>query len=349
MFQGRYSFYQALDLLNLQKCDEVLLPSYHCLSMVEPILRYGCKIRFYRIRSDLQTTIEDIDNAITNNTKIVFLVHFFGSFQKNIEEIKNHLTYRKIILVEDCAHIIPLLHQKAGKIGDISIFAPRKYLPLIDGALLRINNVEVIKKPALKKLSLSKELKVIKNTFEQHLNASKHNWFKRCYLMLDRVVNKHRNVRKAEQKHVGSSLPVEFDMNLTNKRCSHLASYILSRANFEDIYNKRSHAFQYMYDEIYGCHGLKPPDFLNSEPTECVFGFPVLAKNKREVIAELKKRNIQTFTFGEELYRHIPQRNTLVDDRLSTQLFFIPIHQDLQVNELKYISRNLKDILSKRV
>ena len=76
-----------------------------------------------------------------------------------------------------------------------------------------------------------------------------------------------------------------------------------------------------------------------------MFGFPILSENKRNVIRELKQRNIQTFTFGEELHEHVVRQGNLVDERLSSQLFFMPIHQDLDLDELRYISRNLKEIL----
>lgn len=350
MYQGRYAFYQAMVSLRLKGSDEVLLPSYHCLSMIEPVMRYGCKVNFYKIRGNLQTTVNDIQNAITTDTRVVFLVHYFGLFQKKIEEIKDYLLSKNVFLIEDCAHVIPLRHQKAGTIGDISIFSPRKFLPLIDGAFLRINNPKVTKSPILKKLPLLRELKVVKNTFEQHLSASNYERFKYYYFKIDNNINKSRNILKPApiQNHTRRrvfTIPVEFNMNLTNSRCSCLARYVLSGANFEAIYEKRKRAFKYLYDELYIGHGLKPPAFLNSGGSECVFGFPMLAKNKRNVIFELKKRNIQTFTFGEKLHKHVVRQGNLVDERLFSQLFFMPIHQDLDYDELKYISRNLKEIL----
>ena len=350
MYQGRYAFYEALALLGCMTDDEVLLPSYHCLSMVEPVVRYGCKVSFYKIRGNLQTTVNDIQDAITTDTKAVFLVHYFGLFQKKIEEIKDYLLSKDIFLIEDCAHVIPLRHQKAGTIGDISIFAPRKFLPLIDGAFLRINNPKITKSPILKNLPLLRELKVVKNTFEQHLSAYNYERLKYYYFKIDKNINNSRKLLKPPpiQNHTRrrvSTIPVEFDMNLTNCRCSCLARYVLRRANFEAIYEKRKRAFKYFYDELYIGHGLKPPAFLNSGGSECVFGFPILSENKRNVIRELKQRNIQTFTFGEELHEHVVRQGNLVDERLSSQLFFMPIHQDLDLDELRYISRNLKEIL----
>ncbi len=348
LYQGRYAFYTALSILGLKKDDEVLLPAYHCLSMVEPILQYGCKINFYKVRSDLQTTVEDIDNAINDNTKAVILVHYFGLLQKNLELVKKYLGARNVYLVEDCAHIIPSVHGKAGVVGDISIFSPRKFLPLIDGALLRINNnSDDLTMPDIKKMPLMKELKTVKNTFEQHLGIEKYNWIRKCYLRFDKVVNTSRNALKSEQKNEVASLSVIFDSSLINATSSHLASYIIRRAKFEDIYHRRTQIFQYLYNEMHSYSGWLEPEFLRACQGECVFGFPVLAKNKREVILELKRRNIQTFTFGEDLFRHPLRKEELVDRSLTQELFFIPVHQDLAYEDLEYIVHNLKDILTR--
>lgn len=345
MYQGRYAFYQALALLGLKKNDRVLLPSYHCLSMIVPVLHYGCKVSFYKISDDLQTTVNHIENAITNDTKAVFLVHYFGLFQKKIEEIKDYLLSKNIFLIEDCAHVIPLRHQKAGTIGDISIFSPRKFLPLIDGAFLRINNPKVTKPPILKNLPLLRELKVVKNTFEQHLKVTRYHWLKHYYLMVDRSINKHRNIFKTGYGPISSSMPVEFDMSLANARCSTLASYVLGMANFEEIYNKRMRTFEYLYHEIYSRHGIRSPDFIKPGQFDCVLGFPVLADNRRKVISALRKQNINTFTFGEKLYQSEDLEEDLAVATLSKQLFFVPIHQDLTLKETKYLSQNLISIL----
>ena len=192
MFQGRYCFYNVLLSLGLPKSAEVVLPSYHCMTMVEPLVQYGGKFRFYQTRSDLQTEIEDLEKVISCDTRVVFLVHYFGLFQKNTEEIKDYLNARNIILVEDCAHVIPLPNQRVGSIGDMSIFCPRKFVSLIDGALLVINNPDIVSTSLAAKPPLRSELKVIKNTIEQELFEFSDNLLTGLYVFIDRVLNRSR-------------------------------------------------------------------------------------------------------------------------------------------------------------
>ncbi|MBN2521241.1 MAG: DegT/DnrJ/EryC1/StrS aminotransferase family protein [Bacteroidales bacterium] len=352
LFQGRYAFHKALNCLNIKSNDEVLLPSYHCLSMVEPVLCYGCKINFYRIRKDLITTVEDIKDKITDETKVIFIVHYFGLFQKETKKIKDFLTSKNIFCIEDCAHIVPFIDDKAGSIGDISIFSPRKFLPIIDGAFLRINNSEISMPNKLKKLSLLKELKIIKNAFEQQLNNSRCNCIRNCYFSIYKKLNKAFSIStdiqmEAKESEKRNSF-VEFDMNLLNAQYSIFSSILLKYSDFKGIYRKRIQAFKFLYSEIYDNIDIKPPEFITSEKSTCVLGFPILINNKKDFIRELKIKKISHFTFGEKLYQHLCKKNYIMpDDQLSNQLLFIPMHEDLDDKKLRYIAQNIKQILFK--
>lgn len=350
IYQGRYAIFQALRLLDLAKKDVVLIPSFHCLAMVEPILCYGCKIDFYKIRKDLTTTVEDIKNRITDETKVVFLVHYFGLFQQETEKIKDFLTKKDIFCIEDCAHVIPFIDNKAGSIGDISIFSPRKFLPVMDGAFLRVNNSEISKPKKPAKLPLIKELKIIKNAFEDQLSSSQDNYLKKCYFLIDKKLNKAVSRSEGIQTEIKKSEKpnshVEFDINLINAQSSIFTSILLKYSEFKGIYRKRRQFFQFFYSEIYDGTGLKPPEFITSEESTCVLGFPILTDNKKAFIHELKTRKIPHFTFGEQLYQHSNRKEYIMpDDQLTNHLLFIPMHQGLDNEKLRYIAQNTKQIL----
>ncbi|MFC1825031.1 hypothetical protein ACFL9T_20155, partial [Thermodesulfobacteriota bacterium] len=83
--------------------------------------------------------------------------HFFGLFQKRTQEIKGYLEKKRIMLIEDCAHVIPMPNQLMGKNGDISFFTPRKYLPLLDGAMIKINNPRLLGRIRNKQLPIYNE------------------------------------------------------------------------------------------------------------------------------------------------------------------------------------------------
>ena len=53
MFWARNGIYHGLAALGVKPGDNVLVPAYHCTSLVEPILRYGSEAKFYDINMDL--------------------------------------------------------------------------------------------------------------------------------------------------------------------------------------------------------------------------------------------------------------------------------------------------------
>ncbi len=96
-----------------QKFDEVFVPKYMG-QWIYSSLNQKC----------LTTPV------FTKNTKIIYIYHQFGVPQK-IHEIKKFASQNKLIIIEDCAHILDgYVNQKdrVGYIGDFSIFSFSKFL-----------------------------------------------------------------------------------------------------------------------------------------------------------------------------------------------------------------------------
>ena len=344
VYQGRYAFYQALLLLGVREEDEVLLPSFHCPSMVVPVVKYGCKVGFYKTRIDLQIRVEDIEAVVKQKTRVVFLVHYFGLFQKEIYELKKYLSEKNILLAEDCAHIIPRRYEEAGNVGDISVFSPRKYLPLVDGALIKINNEIVKKCSSPKRLSLYMEIKSLKNAYEQSVLGSNWNKMKRFYFYVDSRINDIRNAKKSEEKGYGSEGGALFNPELAYRECSGLSRRIMNRVNLDEVFQKRQRNYSYLSAALYAKHIVARPPFLNGLNSGCIFGFPVMAAQRERVVKAIKDRRIETFTFGESLYGVENLGENSDELRLSRELLFVPMHQDLSERQIGYLIECLKEL-----
>jgi perosamine synthetase len=51
VFWARNAIYHGLRTLGLSADDNVLVPSFHCATVVEPIVRSGGRVKFYKVRS----------------------------------------------------------------------------------------------------------------------------------------------------------------------------------------------------------------------------------------------------------------------------------------------------------
>ena len=57
---GRNAIFHALNALGIQKGSTVLLPAFHCTALVDPVLAFGCTIRFYTVHRDLSLDVNEI-------------------------------------------------------------------------------------------------------------------------------------------------------------------------------------------------------------------------------------------------------------------------------------------------
>jgi dTDP-4-amino-4,6-dideoxygalactose transaminase len=141
---GRAAIALCLQLIGVRPGDEVLLPSYHCGSMVEPIIWAGATPLFFRVDRRLHANLDDITRALRRRPRALLLTHFFG-FAQPLREVRELCKANGVVLIEDCAHAyfgqsdqgLPL-----GSVGDFAIASLPKFFPTAGGGLLRINDPE---------------------------------------------------------------------------------------------------------------------------------------------------------------------------------------------------------------
>ena len=112
-------------LCKLKKGDEVIIPSHtYCASAI-PFGRTGAKIVWADI--DPKTFViseSDIKRKVTNNTKVIVLVHLYGQ-ACDMDPILKICADNNIKLVEDCAQSIGAKYknQHVGSFGDFACFS----------------------------------------------------------------------------------------------------------------------------------------------------------------------------------------------------------------------------------
>jgi len=82
---GKRAIALALQQMKIGKNDKVLLPAYHCITMVEPVIQTNATPVFYKINSDTSIDLDDIQARLDGSTKLLLVVHYFG-FPQNISK-----------------------------------------------------------------------------------------------------------------------------------------------------------------------------------------------------------------------------------------------------------------------
>ncbi len=162
----------ALDLafasLELEKGDEVIIPSHTIISCLASVVRNNGTPVFCDVDSkSWNMSLETVKKVVTSKTKAILMVHTFGLACEAIE-IENYCNENNIILIEDSAeaHGQQVSERKCGSFGLMSTFSfyANKHVTTGEGGMLLTNS-----ETFYKKISQMKNLDFTKKRF-QHEN-----------------------------------------------------------------------------------------------------------------------------------------------------------------------------------
>ena len=115
----------ALKAIGIKNNDEVIVPTQTFVSTASSVINNGGLPIFCGIDNNHLIDFEDLKSKITQNTKAVIIVHFCGLIHPNIFEIKEYCDQKGIILIEDAAHAhgAKINGKYAGNIGHFGCFS----------------------------------------------------------------------------------------------------------------------------------------------------------------------------------------------------------------------------------
>lgn len=346
LFLGRSAIWHAVKMLNLKENDVIMMPSYHCSVEVEAILQAGAKIKFFEIDNNMNADLKDIETKIDENTKAIFIIHYFG-FPQPILEIKKICENYKLYLIEDCAHAF--LSSTAGRylgtFGDFGILSMQKFLPLPNGGVLLINNTNFKKHF---KLIPPNEISVIRSLFLNFLNnleINHNNAYQIINLSMITLIKKFLNtIKKQSNLKIINPTSVDFNLSMANLAMSNISKRILNNIDFNKMIIIRRQNYNFLLEKLKNIPQIKIC-FPKLPQGVCPYFFPIEVKNNCHLYEKLKKQGIYTFIFGEFLHNVLPQEGFDTARYLSKHILALPIHQDLNQNQLQYMVNSLKNIL----
>ena len=77
----------------------MLLPAFHCTALVEPVIAYGAKVRYYTVNQDLTLELDEIESFVRSGSAAILFVHFFG-FPAPIKQLQEMADTYGIRLIE---------------------------------------------------------------------------------------------------------------------------------------------------------------------------------------------------------------------------------------------------------
>lgn len=136
---ARSAFYTLLKTYGIGEGDEVLLPSFSCLVIANPVIWTGAKPIYVDVNEkDFNIDLNDLKKKISNRTKAVLIQHTFG-FPIEVDKVRS-IVGDKIKIIEDVAHALGGEYQgkKLGTLGDASVltFGIEKVISTVRGGMI---------------------------------------------------------------------------------------------------------------------------------------------------------------------------------------------------------------------
>jgi perosamine synthetase len=131
---GRASILLAMEQLGVGPGIEVLMPTYHCPTMIAPVDELGAKTIFYPVTTSGAPDMQWLARLDSGGVKVMLAAHFFGLPQP-MAAIRRWCDERGIALIEDCAHALfgRSEGRPIGSWGDVAIGSLTKFLPVPEG------------------------------------------------------------------------------------------------------------------------------------------------------------------------------------------------------------------------
>jgi len=311
---GTDALYIALMALDLKKGDEVLVPSFTFVSTVEAVCLLGLVPVFIDVDPDTFLLNHNlISKNISAKTKAIIPVHLFGQCCDMLA-IRNLARKHKLYIVEDAAQSIGskcVVNKNkklkfSGTIGDIGItsFYPSKNLGAFgDGGAIFTQNKK-----------LANKIKLIAN----HGQNKKYN---------------HQIIGLNSRLDAIQAAVLSFKLTL-------LQNHNHKRQKIAKEYNSRLHNLEWIRVPV----RKKDSDHVYHQ-------YSIILSNsiiRKKFQAYLLSNNIPTMIYypiplhKQKAYKMYYTNPLPVSERISRQIISLPIHPEMDIEQIKYICDIIK-------
>lgn len=347
---GRAAIALALEHAGVGPGDEVLIPAFHCESMVSPIRWRQAKPVFYQIQANTDIDLEHIRQCFTPACKAIIATHYFG-FLQDFRPLRQWCDETGIVFIEDCAHaFFGATHSVGvGQCGDYAIASSMKFFPMYDGGLLASNRYP-LQDITLQRPSLTIELKSLVNTLERAIAYGRFGWVGWCLakIMAAKSVLWQRLKSTTRLKSNGPSSSegaYGLDENWIHVATTRISKQVLRHSDVERIAHYRRRNYRILDAALGHLPGVRP--VFSALPDDCVpLVYPLYFEHPEEHFRALKELGVPIWRFGEFLDPQVSGEDFPHSKQYSRHVFQFPCHQELLNRELDWMIRHVQASLT---
>lgn len=341
---GRAAIALALEHCGVTVGDQVLVPAFHCESMISPVEWRRANPVYYCIQQNTKIDIEDIERKITDRTKAIIVTHYFG-FIQDMASVAALCEQAGIVLIEDCAHAF-FGHRDGrhvGTWGDYAIASSMKFFPVYDGGVLS-SSKRTLNETKLEHPSQFFQIKSCVNVVQTAVRYGRLGILGKLIgflsLATDNVWSGIKKLSGRSQSGIvgpsSSGGGYGLDESWIHKRVSWFTQQVIKHQRTDRIAKERRSNYLKLYAALKNLPNSHP---LFDELPEGIVPlvFPLYVNDPDLYFDSLKRAGVPIWRFGEFLDEAITDEVCRNSVRLSKHTFQFPCHQELSDSEIDWM------------
>lgn len=341
--RGRYALRAALVGAGLRAPgDLLLLPSYHCRTMVDAALELGLQLRCYPLQADLELDLAALGALLTSlraespvQRLALLLPHFFGHPQRGLSAVQSLCQQHGVILIEDASHVLllsagapqePALAAGLGSTADWVISSPYKFVAAPDGGLLWVRGHAL--PPAPRPASWRQELRAALA------------WARQACTRAQRPLDRPAPAEPAAAARMwleDPATPSERYLGPEHGRASlRLSQWLMRHARPTAAAAARRRHYAELVRGVQGLQGLRPL-LPTLAPDTVPYMVPLLLDDAEPHFSRLKARGLPIWRWDEMLSSACE-----VASAYRLRLLHLPCHEGLRDADLQWMLRTLR-------
>lgn len=322
--------------------DEILAPAYNCGTELDALRHSGARVQFYRIDEHAQIDLDDLLARVTDRTRMVYVIHYFG-WPQELTELAAWCRARDIKLVEDCAlslfscsHSTPI-----GMAGDAAVFSFPKTLPVPDGGALVLRQLQAsspwpLQRPPARQIG-RRAAGLARNWLVGRVHAAARSRRGRTP-----AVGPERLAVPDQLAISVPDMPASYYFSPQNADwgMSQITASLLRQTNAGQIVDRRRRNYLHLQHLLSDAAGVEPLYNMLPEGV-CPLAYPLLVANRRQWVSHLRARGIVAIPWWEGHHRLFSWDKYTEAHDLKMSVLALPIHQDLDEKDMDYIAGHL--------
>jgi dTDP-4-amino-4,6-dideoxygalactose transaminase len=342
---GRAAIALALRELGVESTHKVLVPTYHCPTMIAPVVQAGAHPFFYPLTASGAPDLAWLAKANLEGVHAMLAAHYFGWAQP-MAGIRSFCDAHRIPLIEDCAHMFFGVSddRPVGSWGDVAIASLTKFFPVTEGGLI-VSQARSLDRLSLHSRSWSGEFKAAVDVIEC---GARHQRFPGLNTPLRVLLNMKDQLRRRGRRAIAaSSQQVESAAfgALSRSEPAVSVAWIVKLVSRARIIAARRRNYARLADRLGDVQGARPLHAVLPQNT-VPYVFPLYVDDPEASYRRLRAAKVPICRWDDVW----PNTSRIENDQglgWAHHVFQLGCHQDLSEDDISAIADTVRAALDK--